>query len=298
MGWKARDIPDQSGRVAVVTGGNGGLGLETARQLAAHGATVVIGARNLEKAETARSQIESTVPGAAIGILQLDLGSLASIAAFTAAVKAAHPRVDLLFNNAGVMAVPEGKTVDGFETQDGLGFGRGPGRCRLKAVLGPFVIAAAIATFSVWHFAIYDQSLFTIELPILYAVAVLVVAVEVEAVELIGTCMLERGVKAMGELSPVEAIAAHTRHLDLFHLMSSSVPYHAKRLADGLGDVLRKGAGHLRGNAGGQIPLRESDLAAMVARCQKCHRQEFADWQSGAHAATYSRIFLDRKKNA
>ena len=61
---------------------------------------------------------------------------------------------------------------------------------------------------------------------------------------------------------------------------------------------LRRAAGHLRGNAGGQIPLRESDLATMVARCQKCHRQEFADWQSGAHAATYSRIFLDRKKNA
>ena len=119
MSWKASDIPSQSGKVAVVTGGNGGLGLETARQLVAHGATVVIGARNLDKAQAARSQIESTVPGAAIGILQLDLGSLASIAAFAAAVKAAHPKVDLLFNNAGVMGVKEGTTADGFETQFG-----------------------------------------------------------------------------------------------------------------------------------------------------------------------------------
>jgi len=66
MGWQAEDIPDQTGRVAVVTGGNGGLGLETSRQLAAHGAHVVIGARNLAKAEAARTEIESTVPGASL----------------------------------------------------------------------------------------------------------------------------------------------------------------------------------------------------------------------------------------
>ncbi len=119
MGWKARDIPDQSGKVAVVTGGNGGLGLETSRQLAAHGAHVIIGARNLAKAEAARQVIESTVPGASLEIRQLDLGSLESIAAFARDVKAAHPKIDLLFNNAGVMAMPEGKTADGFETQFG-----------------------------------------------------------------------------------------------------------------------------------------------------------------------------------
>ncbi len=80
MGWKASDIPDQSGKVAVVTGGNGGLGLETSRQLAVHGALVVIGARNLEKAEAARKQIEASVPGARLELRQLDLGSLDSIA--------------------------------------------------------------------------------------------------------------------------------------------------------------------------------------------------------------------------
>jgi NAD(P)-dependent dehydrogenase (short-subunit alcohol dehydrogenase family) len=118
--------------VAVVTGGNGGLGLETVRQLAAHGAHVVIGARNLDKAETARREIEATVPKASLEIRQLDLGSLASVAAFAAAVKGAHPKVDLLFNNAGVMAVKEGTTADGFETQFGTN------------VLGHFALAMGL----------------------------------------------------------------------------------------------------------------------------------------------------------
>jgi len=119
MGWKASDIPDLTGKVAVVTGGNGGLGLETSRQLAAHGAQVVIGARNLEKAEAARASIVATVPDALLEIRQLDLGSLASVAAFASAVKSTNPKIDMLFNNAGVMAVKEGKTADGFETQFG-----------------------------------------------------------------------------------------------------------------------------------------------------------------------------------
>ena len=119
MGWKASDIPDQSGKTAVVTGGNGGLGLATVRQLAAHGAHVVIAARNLDKADAARSSLEASLPGASLEIRKLDLGSLASIADFAAAIMAAHPAIDLLFNNAGLMAVPEGKTADGFETQFG-----------------------------------------------------------------------------------------------------------------------------------------------------------------------------------
>jgi len=119
VGWKASHIPDQSGKTAVVTGGNGGLGLETSRQLAAHGAHVVIGARNLDKAQRARDDIEAAVPGASLEIRKLDLGSLASIAAFANDVRTAHPRIDLLFNNAGVMAVKESVTEDGFETQFG-----------------------------------------------------------------------------------------------------------------------------------------------------------------------------------
>ena len=119
MGWKADDMPDLSGRVAVVTGGNGGLGLETSRTLAAHGARVIIGARNLAKAEAACKSILSTAPKASLEVHRLDLGSLESVARFAAEVRAAHPAVDLLFDNAGVMAVPEGTTADGFETQFG-----------------------------------------------------------------------------------------------------------------------------------------------------------------------------------
>ncbi len=95
MGWKASDIPDLTGRVAVVTGGNGGLGLQTVRQLAAHGAQVIIGARNLAKGEAARKLIESEVPEASIEIRSLDLGSLASVAAFAAEVRAASGKCSL-----------------------------------------------------------------------------------------------------------------------------------------------------------------------------------------------------------
>jgi NAD(P)-dependent dehydrogenase (short-subunit alcohol dehydrogenase family) len=119
VGWKASDIPDLSGRVAVVTGGNGGLGLETSRQLAAHRAHVVIGARNLAKAEAASRTIGESVPDASLEIRQLDLGSLAAIADFASALRASHRAIHMLFNNAGVMAVPEGTTADGFETQFG-----------------------------------------------------------------------------------------------------------------------------------------------------------------------------------
>lgn len=119
MSWQARDIPDVSGKVAVVTGGNGGLGYETSLQLAAHGATVVIGARNAAKAETARQAILAKTGDAHLEIVPLDLASLASVEKFASEVSRAHPKIDLLFNNAGVMAVPEGKTADGFETQFG-----------------------------------------------------------------------------------------------------------------------------------------------------------------------------------
>jgi NAD(P)-dependent dehydrogenase (short-subunit alcohol dehydrogenase family) len=142
MGWKASDMPDLTGKVAVVTGGNGGLGLETARQLAAHGAHVVIGARNLEKARAARHDIESTVPNASLEIRNLDLGSLASIAAFSRDVRAAHPVIDLLINNAGLMAVPEGATADGFETQFGTNH---LGHFALTMQLLPALVAAPVA---------------------------------------------------------------------------------------------------------------------------------------------------------
>ncbi len=119
MAWSAHDIPDQSGRVAVVTGGNGGLGLETVRELARKGAHVVMAARNLDKAARGHADVAAELPGASIEVRALDLGSLASVRAFAAEVLEAHAAIDLLFANAGVMATPEGTTVDGFETQFG-----------------------------------------------------------------------------------------------------------------------------------------------------------------------------------
>ena len=117
MAWTTADIPDQSGSVAVVTGANGGLGLEVARALAARGAQVVMAARDQAKAEAARASIRDGVPDARLELRPLDLASLASVRKAAAAILADHPRIDLLVNNAGVMAISERRTEDGFEMQ-------------------------------------------------------------------------------------------------------------------------------------------------------------------------------------
>ncbi|MDH3606612.1 MAG: oxidoreductase [Acidimicrobiia bacterium] len=119
MAWTVADMPDQSGRVAVVTGANSGLGLETARELGRKGALVVMAARNLEKAAAAEEDIRSQIPEATLEVRQLDLGSLDSIKTFASGLLNVHDRIDILVNNAGMMATPEGKTVDGFELQFG-----------------------------------------------------------------------------------------------------------------------------------------------------------------------------------
>jgi NAD(P)-dependent dehydrogenase (short-subunit alcohol dehydrogenase family) len=120
VSWGVADIPDQSGRTAVVTGANGGLGLETARALAAAGSHVVMAARNQERAAEAKAQIEATAPGARLTIVKLDLGSLDSVKAAAEEILAAHETIDLLVNNAGVMGIPERRTADGFEMQFGV----------------------------------------------------------------------------------------------------------------------------------------------------------------------------------
>lgn len=119
MGWTADDIPDQTGRVAVVTGANGGLGLETTRELARKGALVVMGVRNREKAERAVAEVRAEIPDARLEVRALDLASLASVSAFAERVIGEHAAVDLLINNAGVMGIPRGSTADGFEMQFG-----------------------------------------------------------------------------------------------------------------------------------------------------------------------------------
>ena len=114
--WTAADIPDQAGRVAVVTGANSGLGLVTARELARAGARVTLACRSAEKGETAAGRIRSAVPGADVTPAVLDLAALESVRAFAAG---APERVDLLINNAGVMAAPRRLTAEGFESQFG-----------------------------------------------------------------------------------------------------------------------------------------------------------------------------------
>ena len=120
MSWTAADIPDLTGKTAVVTGANGGLGLESARELAGAGAHVVMAARNQEKAQAALEDILSTHPDASLEIVQLDLSSLDETRAAAATITEAHPTVDILINNAGLMAMPESRTQDGFEMQLGV----------------------------------------------------------------------------------------------------------------------------------------------------------------------------------
>ncbi|HYP48648.1 MAG TPA: oxidoreductase [Thermoleophilaceae bacterium] len=118
--WTASDMPDLSGRRAVVTGANSGLGLVTARELARRGAAVVLACRNVAKGEAALAEVRAAAPGAELELASLDLGDLASVRSFAEWHSAAHPDgLDILVNNAGVMAPPRGTTADGFERQLG-----------------------------------------------------------------------------------------------------------------------------------------------------------------------------------
>ncbi|MFF3888816.1 oxidoreductase [Streptomyces sp. NPDC001914] len=117
-GWGVKDIPGQRGRVAVVTGANGGLGFVTARELARAGARVVLACRSEARGGAAAERIAAEVPGAEVEFGRLDLGDLASVREFARSFS--YDRLDLLVNNAGVMALPYGRTADGFETQSGV----------------------------------------------------------------------------------------------------------------------------------------------------------------------------------
>jgi NAD(P)-dependent dehydrogenase (short-subunit alcohol dehydrogenase family) len=117
--WTTADIPDQTGRTAVITGANTGLGYETATALAAKGAHVVLAVRNLEKGKAAADLIARANPGASVAIQELDLTSLESIRAAADQLRSAHESIDLLINNAGVMMTPKATTKDGFELQFG-----------------------------------------------------------------------------------------------------------------------------------------------------------------------------------
>jgi NAD(P)-dependent dehydrogenase (short-subunit alcohol dehydrogenase family) len=117
--WTTADIPDQTGRVAVITGANTGLGYETAAALADHGAHVILAVRNLDKGKDAAARITATGPRGEVALQELDLTSLDSIRAAADQLRSDHDRIDLLINNAGVMYTPKSTTKDGFELQFG-----------------------------------------------------------------------------------------------------------------------------------------------------------------------------------
>jgi protochlorophyllide reductase len=120
MPWTAADIPDQSGRLALITGASSGLGLETARALLARGATVILGCRSRAKAEQAKNALlAASREGGAVDTLDLDLADLASVRQAAADLAERYGRLDLLINNAGVMGLPRSLTRDGFEQQFG-----------------------------------------------------------------------------------------------------------------------------------------------------------------------------------
>jgi NAD(P)-dependent dehydrogenase (short-subunit alcohol dehydrogenase family) len=137
--WNVQDIPDQTSRLAIVTGANSGTGFEAARALARRGATVVLACRSAERAAEAMALIRRDCPAARLESEPLDLGSLASIRAAAESLIARHPRIDLLLNNAGVMMPPKGTTADGFETQFGTNH---LGHFALTGLLLPGLLAA------------------------------------------------------------------------------------------------------------------------------------------------------------
>jgi NAD(P)-dependent dehydrogenase (short-subunit alcohol dehydrogenase family) len=117
--WTSADIPDQTGRTAVITGANTGLGYETAAALAANGAHVVLAVRNLDKGKDAADRIAASTPGAGVTVQELDLSSLESIRTAADELRSRYDTIDLLINNAGVMWTPKQTTKDGFELQFG-----------------------------------------------------------------------------------------------------------------------------------------------------------------------------------
>ncbi|HJL29391.1 MAG TPA: oxidoreductase [Polyangiaceae bacterium LLY-WYZ-15_(1-7)] len=118
--WTHANIGDQSGKVAIVTGANSGIGYETAKALAEKGATVVLACRSAERGEGAVARIREAAPDADVRFMALDLADLEEVAAFADAFREAFDRLDLLINNAGVMMPPLTRTAQGFELQIGV----------------------------------------------------------------------------------------------------------------------------------------------------------------------------------
>ena len=142
MAWTISDMPDLKGRVVAVTGANSGLGFEAARAFAGRGARVVLACRSVDKAQAARQKIVGEHPAATVEVMALDLASLASVRRFAEELTNRTPRLDVLCNNAGVMALPRRETADGFEMQFGTNH---LGHFALTGLLLPRLLATPAA---------------------------------------------------------------------------------------------------------------------------------------------------------
>ncbi len=118
--WNPENVPDMSGKVVVVIGGNSGIGFECVRFFASKNARVVMASRSMERMEEATKKIKAENPNADVEPMQLDLASLKSVRRFSEEFKDRYDSLDILLNNAGIMMVPYGKTEDGFELQFGI----------------------------------------------------------------------------------------------------------------------------------------------------------------------------------
>lgn len=130
--WNTENIPDQKGKIVLITGATSGLGKEAAKIFASKGATVILPVRNTEKAKTVREEILKTNPNAKIDVRSLDLSNLNSIKLFSEEISKSYTQLDILINNAGIMYCPYSKTQDGFEMQMGTNH------------LGPYALTAQL----------------------------------------------------------------------------------------------------------------------------------------------------------
>ncbi|MGE5140281.1 MAG: oxidoreductase [Rudaea sp.] len=140
--WSARDIPDQTGKTVVVTGANRGIGFHAARMLAANGAQVILAVRDERRGQRAAERITRDSPDASLRVSLLDLANLASVRHFAEEFVGAYETLDLLLNNAGIMAIPFRRTVDGFEMHFGSNH---LGHFALTGLLFPALLAAPSA---------------------------------------------------------------------------------------------------------------------------------------------------------
>ncbi|WP_189254774.1 oxidoreductase [Lentzea flava] len=194
--WNTTDIPDQTGRTAVVTGANSGLGLATATALATAGAHVVLAVRDTERGEAAAATVNGSVE-----VRRLDLADLASVREFAAGW---HGDLDVLINNAGVMNVPEGRTKDGFETQFGTNY---LGHFALTNLLLPHITDRVVSLSSTAHKSPGSPRIHFDNLDLTGEYDPMTAYSQSKLAMLLFTLELQRRLTAAG--SPVRALAAH-----------------------------------------------------------------------------------------